>query len=76
MQVIDLNKAELNMVADHLGHSLKIHTTVYRMQQNAIERSKVARILTLLEDGATEKIKQAEMKDLQDIPLTDLGSEK
>ena len=35
MQVIDLNKAELNMVADHLGHSLKIHTTVYRMQQNA-----------------------------------------
>lgn len=46
------------------------------MQQNAIERSKVARILTLLEDGATEKIKQAEMKDLQDIPLTDLGSEK
>ena len=64
------------MVADHLGHSLKIHTTVYRMQQNAIERSKVARILTLLEDGATEKIKQAEMKDLQDIPLTDLRSEK
>lgn len=46
------------------------------MQQNAIERSKVARILTLLEDGETEKIKQAEMKDLQDIPLTDLGSEK
>ena len=64
------------MVADHLGHSLKIHTTVYRMQQNAIERSKVARILTLLEDGETEKIKQAEMKDLQDIPLTDLRSEK
>lgn len=29
-----MTRAELEMVADHLGHSVNIHTGVYKMQQN------------------------------------------
>ena len=58
--MVNFNSNELGMVCDHLGHSLKIHTTVYRAQQNIIERSKVARILTLLESGSVDEIKVRE----------------
>ena len=62
------------MVADHLGHSLNIHTTVYKLQQNVIERSKVARILTLLESGSVEDIKRSTPTKLNSIPLSDIPS--
>ena len=56
LQVVNFNSNKLGMVRDHLGHSLKFHTTVYKTQQNIIERSKVACILALLESGSVYEI--------------------
>ena len=42
---------ELKLLADHIGHSVAIHTEVYRMQTSVLERTKVARALVALEAG-------------------------
>lgn len=39
------------MAADHMAHSVNIHTSVYKLQQNLKERSKVAKNLSAFEDG-------------------------
>lgn len=68
-----MKEGELQMIADHLGHSKQIHTTVYRLQENLIERSKMARILLASEQGTLSTIRkdtQLSAISIQDIPIT------
>lgn len=51
LQIMDMRDDELKLLADHMGHSVAIHTEVYRMQTSVLERTKVARALLALEDG-------------------------
>lgn len=71
-----MNRAELEMVADHMGHSVNIHTTVYKLQQNLIERSKVARVLDALESGRMSDIKRTEPTELESLDLSILPGGK
>jgi hypothetical protein len=48
---MDMSEDELKLLADHMGHSISIHTEVYRLQTSILERTKVARALVALEDG-------------------------
>lgn len=70
-----MNDAELEMIADYMGHSVKIHTTVYKLQQNLIARSKVSAVLTLLENGKINELKRKEPVSLEsvDIDVGELG---
>lgn len=51
-----MTNTELNLVTDHLGHSLNIHTSVYKLQQNILERTKVARILLSADQGLLNRL--------------------
>lgn len=66
-----MTRDELEMVADHLGHSVNIHTGVYKMQQNLIERSKVALVLSGVENGLYKKTEQKVYLDT--LNISDLG---
>ena len=68
-----MTPAEKEMLADHMGHTLNIHTSVYKMQQNMIERSKVARVLTMFEEGSLQW--QKDFTQLESIPLSKLHGE-
>jgi hypothetical protein len=48
---MDMSGDELKLVADHMGHSVSIHTDIYRLQSSLLERTKVARALVALEEG-------------------------
>ena len=50
-QLLDLNDSEMKLVADHLGHSLQIHSDIYTLQSSILEKTKVARILIGVEQG-------------------------
>lgn len=65
-----MESSELQMLADHLGHSVNIHTNVYRLQQNLIERSKVAALLTAVEKGSIHKYSR--LKDLAEVDIAQL----
>jgi len=48
---MDMSGDELKLVADHMGHSVQIHTDIYRLQSSVLERTKVAKALVAIERG-------------------------
>lgn len=65
-----MQESELQMIADHMGHSINIHTHVYRLQQHSIEKSKVARILLAADEGTLHRMKA--QTDLDHLNLSEL----
>ena len=42
---------ELKMVADHMGHSVSVHTDIYSLKSSLLKKMKVALALMALENG-------------------------
>lgn len=66
-----MSNDELEMVAEHMGHSTNIHTNVYRLQQNLMERAKMARILLAAEQGSFSKDSTTQLEHIiiDEIPV-------
>ena len=73
VQVLDMKQEELKMMADHLGHSVSIHTDVYRLQSSRLEKTKVARALIASENGMMGKFAGRSLTscNLEEIPVMD-----
>ena len=71
VQVLDMRQDELKMIADHLGHSVSIHTDVYRLQSSWLEKTKVARALIASENGLMGKYAGRSLSscNLDEIPV-------
>ena len=71
LQLLDMNAEELKMIADHMGHSVAIHTDVYRLQSSVLEKTKVARALIGLENGQLGKFsgKNLSSCSFDDLPV-------
>lgn len=50
-QLIELEPHEQEWVANHLGHELNIHKSVYRQHTSTIELAKVGRLLIAIDQG-------------------------
>ena len=70
VQVLYMREDELKIVADHLGHSVSIHTDVYRLQSSWLEKTKVARVS---ENGMMRKCSGRSLNslNLEEIPVID-----
>ena len=51
IQLFDLSDGERKWLANHLGHELNIHESVYKRQEYLIEVTKVGKMLTALDSG-------------------------
>ena len=73
VQLLDMTGDELKMVADHMGHSVAIHTDVYRLQSSLLEKTKVARALIAAENGLMGKFAGRSLSacDLNEIPVVE-----
>ncbi|XP_060552738.1 uncharacterized protein LOC132714024 [Ruditapes philippinarum] len=69
-QLIEMTEAELKMVADHMGHSLNVHTDIYRLQSCLLEKTKVARVLIAMENGNIDSFqgKSLQYIEVENIP--------
>ena len=54
-QIINLEKGELEWLANHLGHDLEVHKSFYRLHESTVELSKVSRLLLAVDSGCTAK---------------------
>ncbi len=61
---MDLKKNQKGFLLKHLGHSVAVHNTYYKMLSSTIELAKVAKFLLLKEEGQLHKL---EGKDLDSI---------
>ena len=71
IQLLDMTGDELKMVADHMGHSVTVHTDVYRLQASVLEKTKVARALIALENGQLTRFagKNLSSCSFEDLPM-------
>ena len=60
-------------VTDHMGHSVSIHTDVYRLQSSLLEKTKVARALIALENGQMHRFSRRTLEScqLEELPIVE-----
>ena len=65
-QVMDLDEKELDWLARHMGHDIRIHREFYRLHHSTIELTKVGKLLTAVDQG---KVGNFTGMSLDDISL-------
>jgi len=63
-QVINLKNNELDVLAQFLGHNIKVHRDYYRLPSDVLQTAKIAKILMALDNG-----EQLAGKSLDDIHI-------
>ncbi|CAH1115846.1 unnamed protein product [Psylliodes chrysocephalus] len=63
-QVFDLTENEYDWLARHLGHDVRVHREFYRLQENAVELTKVSRLLLAVDQGEAHKFSGKQLKDI------------
>ncbi|XP_057666792.1 uncharacterized protein LOC130900289 [Diorhabda carinulata] len=69
-QVFNLTENEYDWLARHLGHDIRVHREFYRLQENAVELTKVSRLLLAVDQGEVHKYSG---KQLNEISIQDLA---
>lgn len=54
-QVLDLEDKELDWLARHMGHDIRVHREYYRLHESTIELAKVSKILAVVDEGSISK---------------------
>jgi len=65
-QILDLQENELDWLARHLGHDIRVHREYYRLHDSTIELAKVGKLLYTVDEGKTT---QWAGKSLDEIDL-------
>ena len=50
-QVLDLQEKELDWLARHMGHDIRVHREYYRLHESTLELAKVSKILAVVDEG-------------------------
>lgn len=50
---MDLKENELEWLATHMGHDLRVHREYYRLPENTLQTAKVGKLLMAIEGGVT-----------------------
>ena len=54
-QVLSLQETEVDWLARHLGHDIRVHRDFYRLHESTIEIAKVSKLLLTVDQGETSK---------------------
>lgn len=54
-QVLSLKETEVDWLARHLGHDIRVHRDFYRLHESTIEIAKVSKLLLTVDQGKTGK---------------------
>lgn len=66
-QLFDLTETEQDWLARHLGHDIRVHREFYRTHENAVETTKVGRMLMAVDQG---RVHEFQGKKLSEINVT------
>ena len=54
-QVLSLKETEVDWLARHLGHDIRVHRDFYHLHESTIEIAKVSKLLLTVDQGETRK---------------------
>ena len=64
-QLINLEKNELEMLSNFLGHNLDIHQNFYRLPEDTLQLAKCSKLLLLMEKGGVGKQHGKTLKEVE-----------
>ena len=64
-----LSGEQLISLSNHLGHSERIHRQFYRQQESFVEKTEIAKMLSLINSGTVVKYKD---KPLDQVTINDI----
>ena len=64
LQIADLQPGELEWLAQHLGHTVEIHRSAYRLHESTIELAKVSKLLIAIDSGNISTFKGKSLTDI------------
>ncbi|KAJ8927546.1 hypothetical protein NQ314_019975 [Rhamnusium bicolor] len=81
VQVFDLKETEVDWLARHLGHNIRIHREFYRLHESAVEITKISRLLLAIDNGNVNKfagksLSEITIQKLPDIDMSDSETEE
>lgn len=62
--MLDLESGQLEWLSNHLGHTVDIHRSFYRLQESTIEMAKVSKVLLAVDSGKVSKYKGKKLDDI------------
>lgn len=62
--MVELSPGELKWLANHMGHDVNIHESVYRIHDSMIELAKISRLLMAVDTGQLHEFKGKNLKDI------------
>ena len=62
-QLVNLNENELDVVAQYMGHDIRIHREHYRLPNGTVQMAKVSRLLLAMEKGEIPDMREKEDKN-------------
>ena len=63
-QVMNLRDNELDVIAQFMGHNIKIHRDYYRLPSELLQTAKVAKLLLAIETGQQERLTGQSLDDV------------
>lgn len=63
-QVFNLQERELDWLARHMGHDVRVHRDFYRLHESAVELTKISRILMTVDTGEVSKFKGRSLEEI------------
>ncbi|KAK6168302.1 hypothetical protein SNE40_021096 [Patella caerulea] len=72
-QILNMNENEMDWLATHLGHDIRVHRNFYRLRHEHIELAKVAKLLYTVDSGDLHKYvgKKLDDLDINDMTLAE-----
>lgn len=63
-QVLNMDENEMDWLASHLGHDIKVHRKFYRMKEDHVELAKVSKLLLAIDRGQIHKYAGKKLNDI------------
>lgn len=63
-QVLSLSETEVDWLARHMGHDIRVHRDFYRLHESTIEIAKVSKLLLAVDQGETRKFAGKTLADI------------
>ncbi|KAK4873904.1 hypothetical protein RN001_013264 [Aquatica leii] len=63
-QLFDLTENKSDFPAKHMGHDIRVHRNFYRLHENAVEATKIIRLLIAIEKGDANKFVGKTLNDI------------
>ncbi|XP_060081429.1 uncharacterized protein LOC132560770 [Ylistrum balloti] len=64
-QVLNMKEHEIEWLAAHLGHDIKVHRSYYRLQEQHLELAKISKLLFAVDQGKAHLFSGKKLDDVQ-----------